>query len=99
MVDRSEWLQLTHFPNSVSQPALSPDGSLLAFIRGPGTFYGSGQVYFNSLPDGEARQLTDDDHEKMSPGFSPDSSRIAYTTVDRVTKPKSQLVSRKTTSR
>ena len=34
------------------------------------------------LPDGEPKQLTRDDHAKMSPAFSPDGSRIAYTTVD-----------------
>jgi Tol biopolymer transport system component len=34
------------------------------------------------LPDGEPKQLTDDDLEKMSPVFSPDGSQIAYTTVE-----------------
>ena len=33
--DRSQWVQLTKFPDSVSQPALSPDGRMVAFIRGP----------------------------------------------------------------
>lgn len=80
--DPSKWVQLTNFPDSVSQPALSPDGKMLAFIRGPGTFYTPGQVYFKRLPDGDSVQLTDDDLEKMSPVFSPDSLRIAYTTVD-----------------
>ena len=31
------------------------------------------------LPNGEAVPLTNDDHEKMSPVFSPDGTRIAYT--------------------
>jgi WD40-like Beta Propeller Repeat len=31
--DRSEWVQLTKLPNPVSQPALSPDGRTLAFVR------------------------------------------------------------------
>jgi serine/threonine protein kinase len=30
--DRSEWVQLTQFSDSVVQPALSPDGRMLAFI-------------------------------------------------------------------
>ena len=34
------------------------------------------------LPDGEPVQLTHDNSLKMSPTFSPDGSRIAYTTVD-----------------
>ena len=32
--DRSEWVQLTKFPDSVIHPALSPDGRMVAFIRG-----------------------------------------------------------------
>lgn len=80
--DRSEWIQLTQFQDSVSQPALSADGRMLAFVRGPGTFYTPGQVYIKMLPDGEPKQLTDDDLEKMSPVFSPDGAQIAYTTVE-----------------
>jgi serine/threonine protein kinase len=79
---RSEWVQLTNFPDSVSQPALSPDGRMLTFIRGPATFYTPGQIYVKLLPDGEPKQLTNDDYQKMSPVFSPDGSRIAYSTVD-----------------
>jgi serine/threonine protein kinase len=81
-VDPSRWVQITNFPDSVSQPAFSPDGNILAFIRGPSTFYGKGQVYVKLLPNGEPKQLTHDEYMKMSPVFSPDGSRIAYTTVD-----------------
>jgi eukaryotic-like serine/threonine-protein kinase len=80
--DRSQWVQLTQLPDSVSQPALSPDGRMLAFIRGYSTFVGPGQIYVKILPDGEPVQLTHDNVLKMSPTFSPDGSRIAYTTVD-----------------
>jgi Tol biopolymer transport system component len=34
------------------------------------------------LPDGEPKQLTHDNLEKMSPVFSPDGTRIAYSTID-----------------
>jgi serine/threonine protein kinase/Tol biopolymer transport system component len=80
--DRSEWVQLTKFPDPVSQPALSPDGRMLAFVRSPTTFFAVGQVYVKTLPDGEPIQLTHDSLRKMGPVFSPDGARIAYTVVD-----------------
>jgi hypothetical protein len=79
--DRSDWVQLTRFPDPVSQPALSRDGSMLAFVRGPRTTYGLGQVYVKKLPDGEPVPLTHDDLKKQSPTFSPDGARVAYTVV------------------
>ena len=79
--NRSEWVQITRLPDSVSQPALSPDGRMLTFIRGPATFFGPGQVYVKMLPDGEPVQLTNDNLAKMRPVFSPDGTRIAYTVV------------------
>ncbi len=75
----SEWVQLTNFTDSATSPEFSPDGRMLAFLRGPDTFNGPGQVYVKMLPDGEAVQLTHDSLLKMSPVFSPDGSRIAYT--------------------
>ena len=73
------WVQLTDFTDSAVSPALSPDGHMLAFVRGSNTFVGPGQVYVKLLPSGEPVQLTHDALPKMSPVFSPDGSRIAYT--------------------
>jgi eukaryotic-like serine/threonine-protein kinase len=78
---RSAWLQLTDFSDGATQPALSPDGRMLTFIRGPETFITPGQIYVKMLPDGQPVQLTHDNVPKMAPAFSPDGSRIAYTTV------------------
>jgi serine/threonine protein kinase len=77
---RNDWVQLTNFPDSVTQPALSPDGRMVTFIRGPNSFLTPGQVYVKLLPDGEPKQLTNTELRKVSPVFSPDSSRIAFTT-------------------
>jgi Tol biopolymer transport system component len=78
VVDPASWVQLTRM-DSVTQPALSADGRLLAFIRGPSTFVSPGQVYLKQLPDGEPTPLTNDALPKMGPVFSPDGGRIAYT--------------------
>jgi Tol biopolymer transport system component len=74
-----QYVQLTNFADSATSPALSPDGRMLAFIRGPRTFVGPGQIYIKLLPDGEPVQLTHDQFKKMGPVFSPDGSRVAYT--------------------
>ncbi len=76
-----EYMPLTNFAESATSPALSPDGRMLAFIKGESTFFGPGQLYVKQLPDGEPVQLTHDDSYKMSPKFSPDGSRITYGTL------------------
>jgi eukaryotic-like serine/threonine-protein kinase len=77
---RLEYVPLTNFTDSAVSPTLSPDGRILAFIRGASTFDGPGDVYVKLLPDGEPVRLTQDGGRKMGPvNFSADGSRIAYT--------------------
>jgi eukaryotic-like serine/threonine-protein kinase len=73
-----QYVQLTNFADSATQPALSPDGRMMAFVRGPETFLGAGQIYVKLMPAGDPVQLTHDDTLKMFPRFSPDGTRIAY---------------------
>jgi serine/threonine protein kinase/Tol biopolymer transport system component len=80
--DRSRWVRITNFPDSVSQPALSPDGRMLAFVRSSDTFAAPGQIYVKMLTGGEAVELTHDGLRKMSPAFSPDGTQIAYTAIE-----------------
>jgi Tol biopolymer transport system component len=79
VADRSQWVQLTDFTDSAVSPALSPDGRMLTFLRGPETFATEGDVFVKLLPDGDPTQLTHDPKIRMSPVFSPDGSHIAYT--------------------
>ncbi|MGB7281250.1 MAG: winged helix-turn-helix domain-containing protein [Candidatus Acidiferrum sp.] len=78
IVSEASWAELTDFADSAVSPALSPDGRILAFIRGPDTFMTSGQIYAKLLPNGHPVQLTNDAFIKFNPQFSPDGSNIAY---------------------
>ena len=77
-----KYTQLTDFTDSAATPALSPDGHILAFIRGGSDFMSADQIYAKVLPDGEARRLTDDPRVKYGLAFSPDGSQIAYTVME-----------------
>ena len=77
----SEYIQLTGFNDPVTAPALSPDGRMVAFLRGGDYFLGRAQVYVKVLPNGESVRLTNDATLKYSPVFTPDGSRVAYTSV------------------
>ncbi len=75
-----EYTQLTNFADSAVAPMLSPDGKMLAFIRGEDTFEGPGEVYVKLLPDGNPVQLTHLNSYLEGPVvFSTDGSRIAFT--------------------
>jgi DNA-binding winged helix-turn-helix (wHTH) protein/Tol biopolymer transport system component len=80
------YIPLTHFTDAAATPALSADGRVLTYLRGPvTTFANTGQrgtnLWVQFLPSGEAKQLTNDDQPKSWPVFSPDGSHIAYSTM------------------
>jgi serine/threonine protein kinase/Tol biopolymer transport system component len=75
-----DYEQLTDFADSATAPSLSPDGRMVAFIRGGGAFLTrSGQIFVKQLPNGEAVQLTNDPQPKLAPIFTPDGRHVAFT--------------------
>ena len=76
------YLQLTDFTDSAVAPVLSPDGHMVAFIRGDNGFLTSDEIYVKMLPNGEARRVTDDARPKYGLAFSPDGTEIAYTVLE-----------------
>ncbi|HTZ46725.1 MAG TPA: winged helix-turn-helix domain-containing protein [Verrucomicrobiae bacterium] len=74
------YTQLTNLSNAAYEPAISPDGRMIAFIRSDaGGFPFGGELYTKLLPDGEPVQLTHDGWMKYGPAFSPDGTRVTYT--------------------
>jgi eukaryotic-like serine/threonine-protein kinase len=74
------YTQITNFTDSAVAPALSPDGRMVAFYKSDKWFFTPDQIYVKLLPDGEPVQVTNDPRLKYGLAFSPDGSRIAYTT-------------------
>ncbi len=77
------YTQLTDFTDAALAPALSPDGRMVAFIRGSSSFLTADQIYVKVLPNGEARRITDDSRLKYNLAFTPDGAQIAYTVLQR----------------
>ena len=77
-----DWQQLTFFNDSVVYPALSPDGRMLAYLRGDSSWIAQGEIYVQLLAGGTPVQLTHDGTDKLALAFSPDSSFVSYGTID-----------------
>lgn len=68
-------VQLTFSKDGASQPAWSPDGKQIAFVR---QVEGKAQVFILSLAGGEPMQLTRSKYGAGGPRWSPDGKRIAF---------------------
>lgn len=62
-------------PASESEPSLSPDGTMVAFVS---DLSGTSQIWLKSTSTGEAVQLTRGDYPASDPSWSPASDRILY---------------------
>jgi len=78
------WEQLTNFADAAQAPAVSPDGKMVAFLRGSedlGSSINSGQIWLMSLPGGDPIQLTRTPFRKQTINFSPDGTHVYFTQV------------------
>ena len=85
------YTQLTSFTDSAAQPALSPDGRMLAFYRSSSAFGTTSDIWLKLLPDGEPVQITHDPQPKYDIAFSPDGTRIVYTVFPNISRNVSRL--------
>lgn len=69
-------VQLTTAKEGGSQPAWSPDGNELAFVR---VVEGKPQVFIIPMQGGEPRQLTKFKYGATNPTWSPDGDKILFT--------------------
>ncbi len=61
------------------QPAISPDGKLLAYVDRVRGKLGSGGLWVKELPDGEPRLVQYEETEyRMKPAWTPDGTAILY---------------------
>ncbi|HTC67574.1 MAG TPA: hypothetical protein VK685_10595 [Candidatus Acidoferrum sp.] len=79
------YTQITNFTDSAVAPALSPDGRMVAFYRSDSSFLTPDQIYVKWLSKSEPVQLTNEPTLKYGLAFSPDGSRLAYTTYNTAT--------------
>ena len=85
ILDRSDRLpelvltQLTDFTDSAMAPAVSPDGRMIAFIRGGTAFRSPDQIWVKLLPGGTPVRLTDVRGVKYGLAFSSDGTRVTFT--------------------
>ncbi|HVZ68140.1 MAG TPA: winged helix-turn-helix domain-containing protein [Rhizomicrobium sp.] len=73
-IDRFQ--MLVSSPAAEDEPALAPNGSLIAYAAGAGK--ASRNIYMRNLTEGDAVRLTDGKRDEHSPAWSPQSDKIAF---------------------
>jgi Tol biopolymer transport system component len=69
---------MASFPGVEGPPALSPDGSLVAFAWAGGAKAGPTDIYVKAVGSEALRRLTHTPDSESSPGWSPDGQSIAF---------------------
>ena len=67
--------RLTRSPSFENDPAVSPDGRRVAFVR---RVHGRGQIFVMSIDGGGPRQLTHNGRRNRLPAWSPDGRRLVF---------------------
>ena len=71
-------LPLASLPGIEGEPALSPDGELVAFSWAGEVDGGPGDIYVKAVGSEALRRLTDTASNELSPAWSPDGHTIAF---------------------
>jgi Tol biopolymer transport system component len=69
---------LTSAPGLEEQPAVSPDGRLLAYTSNES---GNDDIWLADLGTGESRRLTGDHADERDPAWFPDGAAVAHTVI------------------
>jgi Tol biopolymer transport system component/predicted Ser/Thr protein kinase len=76
-------ITVTNYAGRQGQPALSPDGTQLAFVW-DGDRNGNQDVYVKAIGEADALRLTNDPASDLWPTWSPDGKRLAFRRGDSV---------------
>jgi len=81
-IDSRVVTRLTSDPAQDAMPAISPDGSRIAFASNRS---GSWDIYVMSSTGGKALQITSDGTHELHPSWSPDGSRLVFCKLGQTT--------------